>query len=92
MTMLRSTLRKPQGQIIITQPDAPTIERDTFQCAHCQYLCIVRRGSGTIRGFCRMCNAPTCGRNKCSQGCEPFEAKLEAWEGRRKFAKAMGGY
>jgi len=92
MTLLRSSLRRPDGQISITRPDGPTIERDTFMCGHCQYICVVRVGSGVVRGYCRMCNSPTCGKTRCSQGCTPFEARLEAWEGRRRFHKALGGY
>ena len=92
MVMLKSTLRKPDGQIFITQPGMPTIERDTFQCRHCQKICIVRKGSHTQRGYCFMCYGPTCGRKMCSEGCTPWEAKMEAREGRRQFHKAMGGY
>lgn len=92
MVMLKSTARHPHGLVSWSEPSGKLIERDTFRCCHCQYTILVRPGSGTMRGFCFMCNAPTCGRHQCSQGCEPFEAKLEAWEGRRRFAKSLGGY
>ena len=77
------------GYVAIMKPGKPTIERDAYLCAHCQMLCIVRPGSGTTRGYCFRCQAPLCGRAPCNQRCIPFEAKMEAQEGRRRFWKQM---
>lgn len=35
------------------------------------------------------CNALTCGGDDCSRRCIPFEAKLEAMEGKRAFWRQM---
>lgn len=40
------------------------------------------------RGFCFNCMGPTCGGEACLE-CLPFEAKLEAQEGSRRFWKQM---
>ena len=40
------------------------------------------------RGFCFRCPGPTCGRPKCIP-CVPWEAKLEAQEGSRRFWKQI---
>jgi len=86
------TLRQPDGVVFITQPGMPDIERDTFQCPHCQKICIVRKGSHTQRGYCYLCSKPSCGREDCSRGCAVWEAKMERREGRKTFAKPFGGY
>ena len=77
----------PFGRIIITEPGMPDIERDAYLCAHCQLMCVVVPGSGKTRGFCLLCYSPTCGREECGTTCVPYEAKLEAQEGTRRFYK-----
>lgn len=51
---------------------------DTVQCVHCGGHFIMRKGSGTERGWCRNCNGMVCGR-KCAK-CIPFEKKLDMAE------------
>ena len=80
---------EPMGTIIITAPEAPTVERDAYLCCHCQRMVVVVPGSGKRRSWCFMCNAGTCGGPACTRRCIPFEAKLEAMEGTRKFYKNM---
>ena len=79
------------GYVCITNADRDggTIERDAYLCAHCQLICIVQPGSKKKRGFCFMCMAPTCGRKGCVERCIPFEARLEAEEGTRRFWKQV---
>lgn len=39
-------MRRPDGYATILDPDAPLIERDTAQCAHCG--CIITTKPGTL--------------------------------------------
>ena len=87
MVLLRDTLRRPGGQITITEPGAPTIERDTFTCCHCGRIVTVKRGSGVKRGWCFLCGLPHCGSKRCSSGCVPFERRLEAMENKNRLRK-----
>ena len=76
------------GYIIITDPEkAGAEEHDCYLCCHCQRMVVVQPGSGKLRTWCHMCNAGTCGGLGCIKNCIPFEAKLEAMEGTRKFWK-----
>lgn len=91
MVLLKQVHRGVKSEIEITEPGKAPIRRSAFGCCHCSRICTVVPGSGIERGFCFMCMKPTCGQQKCVS-CEPFEAKLEAMEGRRRFAKQLGGY
>lgn len=51
----------------------------TLQCCHCQKHWPVRKGSGVVRGFCRLCMQVTCGKAEC-EPCIPFEKKLDMIE------------
>lgn len=54
-------------------------EMDTKACPHCGGHFIVIPGSGKIRHFCQMCNAPTCDNAKCWEH-SPFQKRLELVE------------
>ena len=84
----RLSIRKPGGYGLVSGPPDVFEEHDTFTCPHCSSICIVRPGSGTQRGFCFRCNAPTCGKTAC-RSCVPFERKLEAMENRHRLYKVM---
>ena len=75
------------GYMITTDPEAGVREVDTYQCCHCNRHYEREVGKGPP-AMCLMCNDPTCGRKKCDP-CIPFEAKLEAMEGRRRFWKSL---
>jgi hypothetical protein len=78
------------GTLIITDPDAPTVERSTITCCHCQHVVIIAPGAAAadVGGFCRLCFKHTCG--PCAdKPCTPFEAKLERMEGRRVFLRGV---
>ena len=45
-------------------------------------------GKKRVRGLCFRCMAPTCGTAECLH-CIPWEAKLEAQEGSRRFWKDL---
>lgn len=77
------------GYFSITDPDKPQIERDAYLCCHCQALVTIKPGSGKQRSWCFRCGANTCGATPCVSRCIPFEAKIEAQEGRRRFWKQL---
>lgn len=75
------------GYVIIANAEGPDVEYDTYQCCHCNAHFQREVGKGP-KAMCLMCNDPTCGEKACNP-CIPFEAKLEAMEGRRRFWKQM---
>ena len=72
--------RGARGYIVISGPDAPTLERETLQCVHCGKHWIYEPGSGRRRGWCAPCNGVTCGAERCAV-CVPLEARIEIMEG-----------
>ena len=77
------------GVVLIDDPDIPggRTEYETYQCCHCNRHYRREAGKGPP-AMCLRCNQPTCGEKACDP-CIPFEAKLEAMEGRRKFWKQL---
>lgn len=63
-------------------------EGETLSCAHCGKTWHVKPGSGTHRGWCFKCNAPTCGSRAC-QTCLPWERQMEIMEQRHRLWQEM---
>lgn len=78
-------MRRPEGYLIITDPDGPVIERDTVQCRHCQAIVEVKPGTwGQVYlvfdragqqhevagAFCGSCFGPLCLACESRGGCE----------------------
>ena len=86
-------MRKPQGYLVQVEPGAPTIERDTLSCCHCNSVVVVVPGAdpSTMGGFCQMCMKNTCPRCHAKGGCTPFEKKLEAFERRSRLLQHVTG-
>ena len=82
-------MRRPQGQIIITDPYA-VFECDTFTCCHCNSIVPVPAAPAPmVGGFCMRCMLNCC--DTCSDlGCTPFEKKLEKMEARERSLRSMG--
>ena len=83
-----AVLLKPGGYASSFGPTG-TKERDTITCCHCGGVSFIVPGSGKVRGFCRLCMKPTCGKEKCMD-CVPLERMLEEMENRARFRKALG--
>ena len=77
------------GYVSLTSPGERLREANSYLCCHCQRMVIVRPGSGRVRSWCLNCSAGTCGGKGCVERCIPFEAKVEAMEGRRRFWKQL---
>jgi hypothetical protein len=82
---------KPDGYMIITSPDAPAVERDSFQCNHCQTVVFVEPLSAPADagGFCRRCMGLICGPCADAGNCVPWEKALEAMEKRSESRRRM---
>ena len=78
-----------EGYALITDPYGGVKESSTFKCVHCQFLVHVHFGSGIERGYCFLCDAPTCGKPRCNDGCYPFMKRIEEAENRHRLHKAM---
>lgn len=68
---------------------APTIERDTFTCGHCQFIQHVhpKDRPEDVGGLCKVCDSlicPKCLTRFAKHGCEPFLKKLEIIEHRER--------
>ena len=83
---------QPKGQWVALEQDQSTGKFEEVaachSCPHCQRLFNVRPGSGRVRGFCFLCNRPTCGHQGCDR-CTPWEARMEQIEGRLSLAAAI---
>ena len=76
--MYQYTARNPNGYAIEVGPEGKR-EFDTKQCCHCGGHFNIVPGSGTTRGFCKLCMKVTCGQYVC---CEhyPIEERLDDYE------------
>jgi len=86
-------MRRPQGYLTVTEPGAPTVEKDTFTCGHCNRVVVVEPACdpSAMGGFCRLCMTHICETCAGEGGCEPFEKKLEAMEARDRLRRAASG-
>jgi len=87
-----------KGYLTIVSPDAPTLERDSVCCGHCQKVIFLKPGSGVTvyliqhrdgrwteesGAFCRVCMRPVCLLCHDRGTCTPFERQLEVAEAKR---------
>jgi hypothetical protein len=81
--MYQATARQPGGYAVIVDPALPQGKReaDTLTCGHCNR--IVHLGlSDPEGGGCYQCQTPLCKACVDAGVCLPFEAWLDAQEGR----------
>jgi hypothetical protein len=78
-----------EGYALITDPYGGVQESSTFNCCHCQFVVIVHAGSGVERGYCWLCNSPTCGKKSCNSNCVPFMKRIEAAENRARLHRVI---
>lgn len=90
-------MRNPKGYALISDPDAPTWERDTATCCHCGAVIFTKPGTiqtvylvSTPDGwreepgaFCRNCMKPVCLACDRVGTCVPFERWLIEQEKKR---------
>ena len=88
--LLQLTDRRAKGFGEITWLDTGKVEQhQTLMCAHCQMHWMVRPGSGINRGFCVRCAAPTCGKQRCFDRCDPWEKRVERMEARGALERSL---
>jgi hypothetical protein len=56
--------RSTDGVLIITD-EKGFREMTTKSCPHCGGFFIIIPGSGKLRHYCQLCEAPTCDKGKC---------------------------
>jgi hypothetical protein len=85
-------MRNPTGQITIVDPSAPTVERDTFTCKHCQRIVAVdpMKDPAESGGFCRICWGLVCKQCNLEGTCSPWERQMEQIEARDRFRRSAG--
>jgi hypothetical protein len=82
-------LGRARSYSIITDPDAPTREMDSFTCRHCCKVTFVKPfcPAEDMGGRCYVCDGLIC--TKCvGKGCDPMEKKLLRWEARDRLYQA----
>lgn len=87
---------RAQGYAILTEPDRPTKENDTFTCKHCGAIVFVKPAADpvTYGGWCGRCNALIC--QACEEKkvkaltCTPLEKWLERQEARGRTLRSLG--
>lgn len=87
---------RAQGYAILTDPEKPALERDTYTCGHCNRVVFVppRADPATLGGWCGGCARLICtaceAKKAQSLTCEPFEKWLAEQEQRTRFRQALG--
>lgn len=73
---------RPGGYSTLITPDGPTVEADTFTCAHCNKVVEVPpRADVNFISMCRCCMKPICNSPRCNNfACDPIEKKLDRAE------------
>ena len=86
--------RKASGYVRGDLPEKDAaLEGDTLSCRHCQAFWIVKPGSGEKRGWCFLCNGPTCGKPRCMQHCGGqlhFMREIENMERKGRWFESIG--
>ena len=86
---------RAQGYAILTEPERPTKENDTFTCGHCGAVVFVKPAADptTYGGWCGACTkliCPACETEKVrTLSCRPLERWLEQQEARDRFRRAL---
>lgn len=91
MLILNAIQGRARGHLLITGPDG-TVEHDTFTCAHCQEVIVVklRAAPEEMGGRCHHCDAMVCPGCAVTGRCEPFEKRIEEYERRHRFLSQVG--
>lgn len=79
MNDANSAARRGQGlgYNLVTAPFCAPVERDTFQCAHCNTTVFIEPKDPSP--WCSNCDRQWCGQEKCRE-CAPFMKKIEKAE------------
>lgn len=86
---------RAQGYAILTEPERPTRENDTFTCGHCNCVVFVKpmADPATYGGWCGGCSrliCPACEQKKVETlSCAPFEKWLEQQEAKDRLRRQL---
>jgi hypothetical protein len=75
-------MRRPGGYFFSFDPGGVRQEADTFTCAHCNRVVIVKAkcNPDDLGGMCRLCMKMICPACVDLGACTPFEKQIEAQE------------
>jgi hypothetical protein len=84
---------RPGGYAVTVGVDGQKTEADTFTCAHCQRVVMVKpkATASECGGWCGRCAKPICPSCAAKPGCAPFEKQLERIESRARLLKSITG-
>ncbi len=73
---------RPGGYAFSFDVDGVRQEADTFTCAHCNRIVVVKPkcSPDDLGGMCRLCMKMTCPACVARGSCDPFEKKLARQE------------
>jgi hypothetical protein len=82
---------RARGHVSITGPNG-TVEHETFTCAHCQHVVVVksRATPDELGGRCGHCDAMVCPACARVGRCVPFERRIEQYEQRMRLLRQVG--
>ena len=85
-------MRNPGGCLIISDPDAPTREVDTFTCQHCNRVRFVKakQNPEEVGGLCKSCMGLICSTCVDAGTCTPWEKMMEKQEARYHALRSYG--
>lgn len=90
--LIRSGIQgRARGHVSITGPNG-TVEHETFTCAHCQQVVIIKPRAlpEEIGGRCGHCDAMVCASCARVGRCVPFERRIEQYEQRMRLLRQVG--
>lgn len=84
-------MRNAGGVGVLVDPDAGTIERDTFTCFHCQRVVFVKPKAdpADMGGLCKVCMKLIC-PGCVGKTCLPFEKSIEKAEAKAAARRSYG--
>jgi hypothetical protein len=86
--------RRAGGYVVITDPDKPTVERDSICCYHCQRHVLIPPGpppaGEELYGVCWSCSKFICPPCAKKRTCTPWEKQMERMEARDRLRRAVG--
>ncbi|MGE0290340.1 MAG: hypothetical protein AB7I42_24850 [Bradyrhizobium sp.] len=83
-------MRKPGGHYFICDETGSQRTRDTFSCAHCNKIVVVKPmcDPADMGGRCYVCDSFIC-TGCVGKGCDPLEKKLERIEAQARFRRDL---
>jgi hypothetical protein len=79
----------PGGQATYHAPDGTVVEQDTYTCAHCNRIILLKPAQSPYGG-CRQCGGMICSTCVGDVVCKPWERRMEETEARFAMRRSAG--